>query len=866
MAEKPLLILPEPAAAARRKRFGGVPKIRFPSPTRQRDRFDSRFSGLERTFRRRGAQLRRDMAGAEPEQVVVLETVGSVQEFYKALRRTEGLEWLGDWDRDDFPADEYFSRMEEPGQERLPGRIYLILFNQQGLNELLRLWNVFRRNPAHPDFRRGFAKWRHLFQQLRDIHLWGPRDRIVATGLAEDWQDRRRSGQREVLVQVELWFRGSTERRDRAESIVRQLVEREGGTVRNQVCIEEIAYHAILARLPIGAVGALVENPETRLVQCEQVMFFRPTGQAVVAVSGEPPAPGPEPPTDLAVPSGLPVTAILDGLPLENHVWLRGRIIVDDPDGWAADVPGQSRIHGTGVASLIVHGELDARDAPLARPVYIRPILRPDPRNWAPPAEFVPDEFMPVDLVDRAVRRLIVGEGGQRAVVPSAKIINLSVGDRSQLFDSNVSPWGKLIDYLAWRFRVLFVISAGNYADDIDLGVPRAALTALRANAQALERRALRAIRRQGSRRRLLSPAESINALTVAAVHDDRSALIPNSAVVDLFDSANLPSPLNALGLGFRRAVKPDVLIAGGRQLYRERLGSAHPNATLETINTIRPPGQRVAAPGPTAGDVRSMTHTRGTSNASALLTRAASQLYEVLIDLRGEPGGTRLQDQFTAVLLKGLLVHGSEWGTAANILQQNFANGKDELTRFLGYGCVQPGRLSACTDERATLIGCSELRDGEAHRYHIPLPSCLNAQRIYRRLIITLAWLTPVNSRHHGYRRAELWFDPYEAEPGSHDAQQLLDVRRRDVDWRTARRGTVQHEIFEGERASAFPEGSEMCIQVNCRADAGELAEAVPYALVVTVEVAPGLGLPIYQQIREIIAVRVGLQASSSH
>ena len=52
--------------------------------------------------------------------------------------------------------------------------------------------------------------------------------------------------------------------------------------------------------------------------------------------------------------------------------------------------------------------------------------------------------------------------------------------------------------------------------------------------------------------------------------------------------------------------------------------------------------------------------------------------------------------------------------------------------------------------------------------------------------------------------------------------AEYLLKVHRREVDWQAARRGTVQHEIFEGEMATPFEQDAESIIQVNCRDDAG--------------------------------------------
>ena len=44
----------------------------------------------------------------------------------------------------------------------------------------------------------------------------------------------------------------------------------------------------------------------------------------------------------------------------------------------------------------------------------------------------------------------------------------------------------------------------------------------------------------------------------------------------------------------------------------------------------------------------------------------------------------------------------------------------------------------------------------------------------------------------------------------------------------------------------------------VSCRADAGELTMAVPYAIIVTLEVPGQTTLPIYQQVRQGLRVPV--------
>jgi hypothetical protein len=224
-------------------------------------------------------------------------------------------------------------------------------------------------------------------------------------------------------------------------------------------------------------------------------------------------------------------------------------------------------------------------------------------------------------------------------------------------------------------------------------------------------------------------------------------------------------------------------------------------------------------------------------------------------VELRAEPNGALLDECFMAVLLRALLVHGARWGDTYNILEQslrtpeNRARFTEYVARFLGYGVVEPDRLMACTEQRATVLGVGTLGADLAHEYILPLPPSLAGQQLEKRLTVTLAWLTPINPLHRGYRRAQLWFSKPE---------HPLELSRQDCHWQATKRGTVQHDIFEGRQADAFADGQSIRIQVNCAADAGSLDEQVPYALAVTLEVAPGINIPLYTEIRERIHVRV--------
>ena len=144
---------------------------------------------------------------------------------YSALRKIDGLEWLADLDIDDILPDDEFYVDDDNREKSLSGRLYLIFTNYRGLQEMLSLWNIYKNNPQAPQFNRGRAKWKHLFNQLKDIHVWGPEDRLYETGLMEDWQERVSAGEETVRLEIELWYRSSLDKQKLSEADVERLIK-----------------------------------------------------------------------------------------------------------------------------------------------------------------------------------------------------------------------------------------------------------------------------------------------------------------------------------------------------------------------------------------------------------------------------------------------------------------------------------------------------------------------------------------------------------------------------------------------------------------------------------------------------------------
>jgi len=807
-------------------------------------------------FESQKTRLQVEAAGTAPEQVLVLETVGPIEDFIVAVQKIKGMEWLGEIEEDILPDDDFFA-LDTKGvrkpEKTLRGRAFLVFSNQQALDNMLSLWRKWQSGVHLPH---GFSKWNQVFSHLRDIHPWGVQERLLETGVLNDWKLRVRHNEEVLPCEIELWFRRDHSIRTGALRRVVDLITDQQGRVLQEAIIEDIEYHGLLVELPVASISRLFEGTldDVALVHCEQIQFFRATGQMAAIVPGDERTLDEIQIAEQEIALGDPVIALLDGMPLQNHRRLVGRLRVDDPDDIESRYQAQERQHGTAMASLILHGELDGGEQPLSRWLYVRPILQPHPQDWRQRREeTVPENTLVVDLIHRAVRRIFEGDGGQAAVAPTVCVINLSIGIKDRLFYGALSPLARLLDWIAWKYQVLFIVSAGNHVNPLDLGIRWDDFRGLLP--QEKQTVVIRAIAADTRNRRLLSPAEAINVLTVGALHVDQSPPMNHPRAVQPYVDQNMPSIINAQGMGYLRGIKPEILSPGGQVILTEPL-LKNQNITCDIFTRTLPPGQKVAAPGTMPGDIGAAWYTRGTSNAAALTSRAAGLLYDVLEELRGEPGGDLIETLPMSVWLKVLLTHAAEWGVAGVILNdllrsaENSRQFKEYVTRLLGYGAINPNQVRECAEHRVTALSGGMLGNDQAHVHRFPLPPSLSGRHCWRRLTITLAWITPVNPKHQKWRRAALWFEP---------PKDPLRVDRQQADWRAVKRGTVQHEVLEGRRASAFIDGYDLEIKVNCTKDAGALEDSVPYALATTLEVNEEIGIPLYEEVRvRIHAARV--------
>ncbi|MCA1681675.1 MAG: peptidase S8, partial [Actinobacteria bacterium] len=154
----------------------------------------------------------------------------------------------------------------------------------------------------------------------------------------------------------------------------------------------------------------------------------------------------------------------------------------------------------------------------------------------------------------------------------------------------------------------------------------------------------------------------------------------------------------------------------------------------------------------------------------------------------------------------------------------------------------------------RVVLLGAGSISQGQRQRHSVPLPPALATTTEWRRLTVTLSWLSPINPRSQVHRMARLLFQPQE---------DRLDLGRTEADHNAARRGTVQHEVLEGTDAVAFAAGSVLAIDVDCRVDAGKLDTPIRYGIAASLEMATTVQADIHAQVRQGLQVQLRQQVT---
>ena len=692
------------------------------------------------------AELRNDPTALAPESLLVFELQKSHIAFARAISTVPGLKIY---------AEDIADILTDVGDD-LEGHFYLVLPDQEALRQLLRLWELWLEGG---DLGEQHNVWASVFECLHDVRRWGRIDRVSDEDVELLREELEVGDVAEVAIEIELVFNeNELDARAQRDDLTNSIVD-EGGELLAVSRMPGISYDAVLARLPADSVQRIVDREEGSLADHAEALFVRPQSEVRITYEHED---GNLLNVDAVEPRRPAVAAILDAVPVQNHPAFAAHLEYDDPDDLEARAVGP-RVHGTAMVSLIIRGDLENDGIALERRIHFRPLLFSRINGDREEEVFRPDRLI-VDEVVRAVKRMKEGENGEPPTAPNVIFINISLGDLKRPFYGRLSPWARALDWLAYKYGTLFLISGGNASTLV------VAQAASEDEYRALigEERAqvtLAGVRDGMRDRRVLSPAESVNNLTIGAAHND--AIEADETIGYSLDPLPIQrgtSPFSRLGLGFRNAVKPDFVMPGGRLRAQTIIGERPVKIRCSLPNRyggLRVAGSQLDAAGRPGFDAWS----GGTSGATALATRAAIRIYDALEEAYPEQF-MELTNAAKAMVVKALLAHRCSYCSRVRPFVENVFGPTDarrhqkrraNVQRQFGLGEPDIEEVVACIGNRATLWGAGSVGENDAAEFVVPLPGSMSGRRGLRKLTATVAWFSPIRSGIRAYKSVRL-------------------------------------------------------------------------------------------------------------
>ena len=865
MTDRPILRFPDPTPSIRRTGAPrNPPQPGGPGRNSQGRRFQGIFNSLSGALETDNPDvvLRSDPAGIAPERALVFVTGGSVQDFARVASDI-GLEVFTETELEsieDFPEG-----FTPPGADTTLSRtLYATIPTLEVFEQLLTLWNAYQSGADAPH---GAAPWWKTFDLLLELRPWGPEDRLTESA-REIIEDRLPVDENEeVSIEIEIWPTARTEQRAVWRSLTEQRVTDLGGQIIDRSSITEngFIYEALLASLPAHAVRAMLDDPRgvEGLATLEGVHLILPQtiGQA--------------PPGDLqgetavhealeeTFDTGAPVRgALLDGTPVAGHEALDDGVIIEDIHDLVRLSVVNNRDHATAMASLILRGDLIADGTPLrdARLVSVPILIDADDGAWTPKNRLL------VDLIHSTLTQLLTGE---EPLAPDVFVVNFSIGIADINFAGRISTLARLMDWWAVKEGVLFVISAGNIRDSLQL--PGVSATAFEDSGVDEQRDIVRAAMRASAHSRtLLAPAEALNGIAVGAVSKDLSDHTPHmqAGIIALEnDGDTKPQLTSALGLGLNRTIKPDLLQVGGLQEVR-----VFPNGHDSRLSPVEP-SQRTGliAASPRVGE-RATQKSRGTSPAAALTTRAILQSADALTSEGGPYEGLELPRKSLSLLGRALALNAARWPTdALDVYKEECAllgrgqhvRVKEEVCRYFGYGALVPELMQHSPDNGVTMVGFGSIRKDQSLVFRLPLPESMSGDRVPRSMRITISWFSPINPARAQYRLASLEAVAADGVDNDELDRWGLNLKSDGPDANMIKRGSVwsKRMIHDTQGIPAFDEDAEIPICVQCRdASGGGLSqdEDIEFAIAVTLEIETDVQYDIHDEIKQKIRLRL--------
>lgn len=480
-------------------------------------------------------------------------------------------------------------------------------------------------------------------------------------------------------------------------------------------------------------------------------------------------------PDDIAHPdSNAAKICILDSGINTNHPLLSSAI-ADSRSFLTDDDPFDHYGHGTAVAGIALYGDMEAA----LSSSYWKPEL------WLLNGRILDGngEF-DVAIAEKTLFEAVT----YFHEMYGCKIFNISVGDANSPYDSlHISGMAYVLDELARRYDLLFIVSAGNFSGSVDPEVPKQSWR----DEYPDYLLATESI--------VIDPAPALNVITVGSLARHNSTFDEQRypEISQLSPAAeNQPSPFTRHGPSIKGAMKPDLVAIGGNLAAPIR-AEGYQQPVMRGLGVLSCNHRFV---GNTI-----FSEMSGTSFATPFVTHLAGRL------LNNYPDAS-------ANLLRALLVNHADVPSEATtafpegIRQSYKKEKKRDLEReVVGYGVVNQENLFRSSEDAVVMMAEETIENNTHHFFELPFPQeFLRSQRAVREIRVTLSYMPAVRTTRIDYLATKLSYRLVKGESlekvqfyFNHETQEDADPKQdcstsnRDIGPSVRDKGTVQSAVW---------------------------------------------------------------------
>ena len=367
------------------------------------------------------------------------------------------------------------------------------------------------------------------------------------------------------------------------------------------------------------------------------------------------------------------IIGIIDGGISDDNAYLKPYIVAREK---YVNENYQNPSHATFIASTIQYGN------------KLNGIITTSPKRF----KFVdiiaipnsdPD-FGPTDTIGEEELMEIMEEV-MKKYSPKVKVWNLSLGIESKICKGSMSDLGTFLDYIQDTYQVQICVSSGNL--------------------NSIPLREWPAQSDMGERDRIISPADSVRAITVGslALYDSENSIV----------KANEPSPFSRRGPGANYIVKPDVVDYGGNFTRDFRIGGLGVKGLDIKGNIIEG---------------------NGTSYSDPRVVQKLASVYDEMVEK-------------DLLLAKAMIIHSARM-QSRELLEQNQDN-----IKYYGFGmpAVNVQDILQCSEDEVTLVFRQKVPQGShLEMFNFPYPnSLIRNGKCYGEIGMTLAYNPILDDRY---------------------------------------------------------------------------------------------------------------------